>query len=121
MLNAIGFSSSLTNKRIIKNGLSHGHMKKYSYNLFPKPFVVLGYLLILYAFALVLMNLTLMKSENHFNDFATSFAIKFIGLIIILFKSFLIRKSNAFGHPWPDQIDHPNPDLNPCYFVLDVR
>jgi hypothetical protein len=96
-------------------------MKKYSYNLFPKPFVVLGYLLILYAFALVLMNLTLMKSENHFNDFATSFAIIFIGLIIILFKSFLIRKSNAFGHPWPDQIDHPNPELNPCYFVLDVR
>jgi hypothetical protein len=24
-------------------------------------------------------------------------------------------------HSWPEYIDHPNPELNPCYFVMYVK
>ncbi|MCJ7448364.1 MAG: hypothetical protein MUO72_11800 [Bacteroidales bacterium] len=65
-------------------------MKKYSYNLFPKPFIILGYILIFLAIAAVLISLNSTKNENHFNYFTASFAMMIIGLIMISFKSKLI-------------------------------
>jgi hypothetical protein len=81
-------------------------MTKYSYNLFPKPFILLGYLLILFAFVLLLISYNSTKSENHFNDFAISFTIIIIGLIMISFRSkliiddklsFVLKESNFLG------------------------
>jgi hypothetical protein len=81
-------------------------MIKYSYNLFPKPFIILGYLSILLAFVLLLISLNSTKSENHFNDFAISLTIIIIGLIMISFRSKLIiddklstllKESNLLG------------------------
>jgi hypothetical protein len=65
-------------------------MKKYSYNLFPKPLVVTGYLLLILAFVLFLINLNSGQSENLFNDFVVSLAITFVGLIMISFRSKII-------------------------------
>jgi hypothetical protein len=65
-------------------------MKKYSYNLFPKSLVILGYLLIILAFVIVIISLTSNKSENQFRSFAVSFAVMFIGMIMAAFRSSLI-------------------------------
>jgi hypothetical protein len=65
-------------------------VKKYSYNLFPKTFVVAGYVLICLAFVLVAFNIISGKVENHPNDFVRSIALVFIGLILISFKSKII-------------------------------
>jgi hypothetical protein len=64
-------------------------VKTYSYNLFPKTFVVAGYVLICLAFALVALNIS-GKVENHPNEFVSSVALVFIGLILISFKSKII-------------------------------
>ena len=72
-------------------------MIHYSYNLFPKLFIVIGYLLIILANALLILDLTLMKSQNLSGSFAISFTMIFIGLIIISFKSILnIDKKSGF-------------------------
>jgi hypothetical protein len=62
-------------------------LKEYTYNLFPKPLVIAGYVLICLAFILVAFNLISGKGENHSNDFVSSVALIFIGLILISFKS----------------------------------
>lgn len=81
-------------------------MKEYSYNLSPKPFVLLGYVFILLAFVLVIVSLNSAKNENISVDFATSFAIIIIGLIMISFRSkliidyksgFVIKESGLLG------------------------
>jgi hypothetical protein len=65
-------------------------MKKYSYNLFPKPFVIFGFALILLAIAIVLTTLISIKNENQFNNFVASLTIMGIGLIMTSLKSKLI-------------------------------
>jgi hypothetical protein len=62
-------------------------MKNYSYNLFPKPLVVAGYALIMLAFVLLIVNFNSGKSESHMNDFVSSVAIVFIGLVLVSFRS----------------------------------
>jgi hypothetical protein len=65
-------------------------MKKYTYNLFPKPFVVAGYALICLAFVLVAYNIISGKGVNYSNDFVSYIALIFIGLVLISFKSEII-------------------------------
>jgi len=65
-------------------------MKNYSYNLFPKPLILAGYALIILAFVLLIVNLNSVKSEDHMNDFVSSVAIAFIGLILVSFRSKII-------------------------------
>jgi hypothetical protein len=65
-------------------------MKEYSYNLFPKPFVVAGYILISLAFVLVAFNIISGKGEIHSNYFVSSVALIFIGLVLISFRSKII-------------------------------
>jgi hypothetical protein len=65
-------------------------MKKYSYNLFPKPLILAGYALIILAFVLLIINLNTVKREDHMNDFVSSVAIAFIGLILVSFRSKII-------------------------------
>jgi hypothetical protein len=81
-------------------------MKEYSYNLFPRLFVLLGYVYIILAFAIVFTGLNSSENENISSDFATSFAIIIIGLIIISFRSkliiddksgFVIKESGLLG------------------------
>jgi hypothetical protein len=62
-------------------------MKEYSYNLFPKPFVVAGYILISLAFVLVAFNIISGKGEIQSNYFVSSVALIFIGLVLISFRS----------------------------------
>jgi len=65
-------------------------MKNYSYNLFPKPLILAGYALIILAFVLLILNLNSVKSEDHMNDFVSSVAIAFIGLVLVSFRSKII-------------------------------
>jgi hypothetical protein len=65
-------------------------MKNYSYNLFPKPLILAGYALIILAFVLLIVNLNSVKSEDRMNDFVSSVAIAFIGLILVSFRSKII-------------------------------
>lgn len=62
-------------------------MKKYSYNLFPKPLVFAGYGLIILAFALFFVNLNPGENEDLWADFVSSVAIAFIGLVLVSFRS----------------------------------
>jgi hypothetical protein len=65
-------------------------MKEYSYNLFPKPFVAAGYILISLAFVLVAFNILSGKGEIQSNYFVSSVALIFIGLVLISFRSKII-------------------------------
>lgn len=65
-------------------------MKEYSYNLFPKPLVVAGFVLICLAFILAAFNFISVKGENDSGNFISSAALIFIGLILISFKSKII-------------------------------
>jgi hypothetical protein len=65
-------------------------MKNYSYNLFPKPLILAGYALIILAFVLLLVNLNSVKSDDHIDDFVSSVAIAFIGLVLVSFRSKII-------------------------------
>jgi len=65
-------------------------MKKYTYNLFPKPLVITGYVLILLALAMAFLYLFSINGFNHFNNPAAPFAFFIIGLIMVSFKSKLI-------------------------------
>ena len=72
-------------------------MIQYSYNLFPKLFIAIGYFLIILAIALLIFSLTSMKSQNLSGSFAISFAMIFIRLIMISFRSNLvIDKKSGF-------------------------
>jgi len=62
-------------------------MKTYSYNLFPKPLVVTGYVIIVMAIVLFIVNLNSGKSESIMTDLVTSIAIVFIGLVLVSFRS----------------------------------
>lgn len=65
-------------------------MKTHSYNLFPKPLVLIGYALIILAFVLFFLNLYSGKSESILNDLVSSIAIVFIGLVLVSFRSKII-------------------------------
>jgi hypothetical protein len=62
-------------------------MKTYAYNLFPRPLVVTGYVLIILAFVLLIVNLNSGKSESIMTDLVTSIGIVFIGLVLVSFRS----------------------------------
>jgi hypothetical protein len=65
-------------------------MKTYSYNLFPRPLVVTGYILIVISAGMAIISFASMNGKNPFNGFALSMAFAFIGLIFALFRSILI-------------------------------
>jgi len=70
-------------------------MKKYSYNLFPKPLIVAGYTMIVLAIVTLFVNIHPGQFEDRKADFVTSVGIAFIGLILVSFRSgiFLDEKS----------------------------
>jgi hypothetical protein len=70
-------------------------MKEYSYNLFPKPFVVAGYILISLAFVLMAFNIISGKEEIHSNYFVSSVGLIFIGLVLISFRSKIIIDASS--------------------------
>jgi len=64
-------------------------MKKYSYNLFPKPFVVIAYILIFLSMAYILVNALIIENWHHLN-LPGPIVLIIIGLIIVSFKSKII-------------------------------
>lgn len=71
-------------------------MKKYSYNLFPKPFAAFGYVLIVIAITGVIISLFTLHTEKPFNSFAASFSLLFIGSIMALFRVKLIIEDKPY-------------------------
>jgi len=83
-------------------------MKKYSYNLFPKPLIITGYALIIFSLVLVVGNLVSAKNEGRIEDFISAVAIAFIGLVLVSFRSgisidvrsgIVIKESGFLGIP----------------------
>lgn len=70
-------------------------MKKYSYNLFPKQFVILGYLLVLLAAAGISVSIITMNGDKPQNLFPVSFVLLFAGIVMISLKSTLIINEEA--------------------------
>ena len=70
-------------------------MKKYSYYLFPKPFVVIGYILIFLSLAEVSRGIISMIGGNHSVYFAAPIALIFISVIVIFFKTKLIIEEGS--------------------------
>jgi hypothetical protein len=68
-------------------------MKKYIYNLFPKPMVVFGYTLIFLSIAYILVSIFLIKNGDHLY-FPAPIAFFIIGLIMVSFKSKIIIAEN---------------------------
>ncbi len=93
-------------------------MKNYSYNLFPRPLILAGYAIIILAFVLLIVNLSSGKKENHMDDFVSSVALVFIGLVLVSFRSkiiiddkpgILIKESGFLGIPLSNEsIKIPN-------------
>lgn len=80
-------------------------MKKYSYYLFPKALLIVGYILILLSIASTLEIVFSIKSVDHFN-YSAPIGFMVIGLIIVSFRStfiidknlnFILKESNLFG------------------------
>jgi hypothetical protein len=64
-------------------------MKKYSYNLFPKPFIVIAYILIFLSIVYVFVSALIIDNWNHLN-LPGPIVLIIIGLIIVSFKSKII-------------------------------
>jgi hypothetical protein len=80
-------------------------MKKYTYNLFPKPMVVVGYTLIFLSIACILVSIFIIQNGDHLS-FPAPVAFMIIGLIMVSFKSriiipenfrFILKESNLFA------------------------
>jgi hypothetical protein len=70
-------------------------MKKYTYNLFPKPLVITGYILIVLSLAMAFLSIIPIKSFDHFNNPSAPFAFIIIGIIMVFFKSTLILDNKS--------------------------
>jgi len=64
-------------------------MKKYSYNLFPKPYVVFAYIVIFFSLVCIFASVLITENRNHLN-LAGPIVLIFIGFIIVSFKSKII-------------------------------
>lgn len=80
-------------------------MKTYAYNLFPKPFVIVGYTLIFISIIYILVSILIIKNGDHI-IFPAPIALMFISLIFVFFKTkiiinedfrFIIKESNLFN------------------------
>ena len=68
-------------------------MKTYTYNLFPKPFVIFGYTLIFISIIYILVSILIIKNGDHI-IFPAPIALMFISLIFVFFKTKIIRKND---------------------------
>ena len=64
-------------------------MKTYTYNLFPKPFVLFGYILIFLSITYILVSILVIKKGDRV-IFPAPIALMIISLIIVFFKSKII-------------------------------
>ncbi len=80
-------------------------MKTYTYNLFPKQFLIVGYILIFLSIAYIMASILLMESGDKLN-ISAPIAFIFISFIIVSFKSkiiisndlrFIIKESNLLN------------------------
>ncbi len=62
----------------------------YSYNLFPRPLVITGYILIFLAVAAAIYNLNSLRDSERSTSFGLSAAFFFIGLVMISFRSKIV-------------------------------
>jgi len=80
-------------------------MKTYTYNLFPKPFVIFGYTLIFISIIYILVSILIIKNGDYI-IFPAPIALMFISLIFVFFKTkiiinedfrFIIKESNLLN------------------------
>ena len=65
-------------------------MKKISYNLFPIPIVIIGYILILIAIAVIMLSIFPVWDVFQQQNFGGLIAFMIIGIIIVSFRSHLV-------------------------------